>query len=192
MSEDNDRPEPEDDDDGRAFIEGYAADVTPQLLALIEREYLPLWITAATTPRPGHKTTSVKAARELSALAALCLERGQPIPRALRQYLARAHRAIAEGQPADKALRLRRTAGQKPADDPLDRAERERSIVGQMAVLVARGVSVPAAKERACERYGIDTRTADRYWKEHGPTDDDLAEIRRRLTYRHRPASDTK
>jgi hypothetical protein len=185
------------DDDEIAFIEGYSADVTPQLLALIEREYLPLWITAATTPRPGTKTKSSRAARELCSVAALCLEREQQMPVALRLYLARAMREIAEGGDADKALGTRRGAGQGSHDDPLDRIAKEQAIAGEIAVLVAAGMTIPAAKEIVCERHSTANRTADmrkieRYWKKHRPSEKDLAEIRHRMSYRHRLARDSK
>ncbi len=198
---DDDRPEPEEDD-ALAFAEGYSADVTPQLLALVEREYLPLWIMAATTPQPGTKTASSKAARELCGLAALCLERQQPMPDALRLYLARAMRESAAGGDADKALGTRRGAGQGKDDDPLDRIATEQTIAGEIAVLAAgmpipAAKAIPAAKEIVCERHSTANRTADmrkieRYWEKHRPSEEDLAEIRRLLNFRHRPASDTK
>lgn len=155
----------------QAILKDWLKDVevpTAMLMKVVESNYLDDWTRLAMIPRDGKKTTSVRANRELCAVAWLCLERNYPMPDALRIHLAQAFRAGAEGKSMDDALGLKRKRGQSKDDDPLDQRQKERMIAWFMKNLIEiDDLSESEAKERACESYKLDTRTIEIYWALH-------------------------
>lgn len=157
---------------------------TSLLMAIVEGQYLDEWMQLATQPREGRKTTSAKAARELCAVAAVCLVRNHPMPDVVRLHIAKALKAVAEGKSADVALGVKRGVGQAKKDDPMNQLQRERIIAGFIRHLVSiHHLTVPDAKERACEQFGrsdapggggnenpLDMRTVELYWAKHRGT----------------------
>lgn len=79
----------------------------------------------ATVPRDGTKTTSSKAARELSKLAALYIAKGEPVPEPLQSYLAHSLTQISDGEDANRALHLGGKTGQSSQHDPMILIARE-------------------------------------------------------------------
>jgi len=144
---------------------------TAMLMAEVEDNYLDEWRRLATEPRKGKKTTSVKAARELCAVACVCLERNHPLPPALRAHLAQALRHGAEGRSVDRSLGLKRGAGQAKAEDPMDVEQHEREIaVWIFGRWNREGLSEAQAKESACTEFGLDTRRVEQIWQRHKPS----------------------
>lgn len=144
---------------------------TAMLMAEVEAHYLDEWLRLATTPRPGRKTTSAKAARELCAVACVCLERNHPLPPALSAHLAQALRHGAEGRSVERALGLKRGAGQAKDEDPTNVAQHERGIaVWIFGKWNREGLSEAQAKESACSKFGLDTRRIEQIWQRYKPS----------------------
>jgi hypothetical protein len=154
-----------------------STDTTAETIRTVERDYLDGWIQAATTPLGERKVTSPAAARELCALACMCLERGHPMPEKLRAYMASAMRACAEGKPADEALNLKRRKGRYP--DPMAQEARDKDIAMRIAwLMVQNGFGVAKAKELAAAGIGCEVRRIEQIWDKHKPTSEQLEIIR--------------
>ncbi len=138
------------------------------LMQVVEAQHLDTWFTLATVPREGKKTTSIAAARELCAVASVCLARDKPMPERVRAHLAAALKTGAEGGSVDAALRLKRGAGQARDADPMDQIQKERMIAWFMKHLIdIDGLSEAEAKEHACQQFYLDTRAVELYWARH-------------------------
>lgn len=151
------------------WLHAATADTTAETVRAVEQSYLDYWIYAATTPMNGRKVKSTAAARELCALGAMCLERNHPMPERLRIYLGAALRACAEGVKPDVALNLKRSPGKYP--DPLGQESRDERIAEQIAWLRAtKQCRLPAARELAARKTGLDLRRIEQIWTNYKPT----------------------
>ncbi len=165
--------DPSDEDDyARVWAESLRDVQVPMSLLMeqVETMYLDDWARSATQPKPNQKNTSAKAAREICAVAAVCLATGRPLPEAVRLYLARVLRAVAEGDFPNHAFGIAPKRG--VSIDPVDQTRYERVIAGCVTVLVRKGLSPPEAKEQAAMHFECDTRLIELYWDAHRETID--------------------
>jgi hypothetical protein len=162
-----------------------------ELIRFAESDYLDGWVRFATVPRKGAKTTSPQAARELCAVAVVCLEHNLPIPEQVRHYLAKALRKGIDGASVDRALGIKRWAGQSV--DPMDQDFKERAVAGHIARRVDLGWSEAKAKESACATYDLDTRRVEQIWQKHRPSEEELEYGRYLIALASKlPVSETK
>ena len=162
------------------WVEGVEVS-TADLMATVEANYLNDWMQLATMPRPGKKTTSSKAARELCAVASLCLARNHPMPDAVRLHVAKALKAGAEGRSVDAALKIKpRPALPKDrvSRDPMDTNARENAIAGFMLrMTVFNHLTDAEAKGLACKEFArpgesLDDSTVEKIWRRLKPSDE--------------------
>lgn len=156
---------------------------TDFLMQVVEAGYLDEWLRLATMPRDGTKTTSAKAARELCAVASVCLARNHPMPDVVRLYLASALKAGAEGRSVDAALKLGSRKLRKPdgtSKDPMDVVKREQAIAGFVLRMAAlHDLPVPKAKELACTEFAepggtLDISTVEKILRRYGLGRDEI------------------
>lgn len=133
----------------------------PELIQLLD--YFGLieqWLKLATIPQGNSKHTSPTAARELYALASLCLEHGAEMPDGLRRFLAASLGGVARSGDDNESLRAMRL--KKGRCDPIEQHAKEERAA-QMARLFFSGYPPAKVKQVLAYMFNTTERTIENW-----------------------------